>query len=110
MALIPAHPQARAHVEPTALHPLKATPQNVHWGYFDPAQAPALRVRSGDLIQAVRNASVDMLQLLTKHQGLSRNDAYSLMSVAGDLGITQVVDERQGAHIRMPRGIFPPKR
>jgi acetamidase/formamidase len=29
------------------------------------------------------------------------------MSVAGDLGITQVVDTRQGAHIRMPRGIFP---
>ncbi|MBE7375701.1 acetamidase/formamidase family protein [Pseudomonas lopnurensis] len=59
-----------------------------------------------DLNQAARNASLDMLTLLTEHQGLSRNDAYSLMSVAGDMGITQVVDSRQGAHIRMPRNIF----
>jgi acetamidase/formamidase len=60
-----------------------------------------------DLNQAVRNASLDMLTFLTEQQGLSRNDAYSLMSVAGDMGITQVVDTRQGAHIRMPRGVFP---
>jgi len=24
----------------------------VHWGYFDAAQTPAIRVRSGDLIRA----------------------------------------------------------
>ena len=41
--------------------------------------------------------------------GLSRNDAYSLMSVASDYAITQVVDGRQGAHVRIPRSIFPRK-
>ncbi len=62
-----------------------------------------------DLNVAMRNASVDMLTLLNEHQGLSKNDAYSLMSVAADFAITQVVDGRRGIHVRIPRGIFPPK-
>ena len=62
-----------------------------------------------DLDQAVRNASLDMVQLLTDHQGLSRDDAYSLMSISADYGVTQVVDDKQGAHIRMPRTLFPPQ-
>jgi acetamidase/formamidase len=62
-----------------------------------------------DLNVAMRKASIDMLTLLTDHQDLSRNDAYSLMSVAGDFGVTQVVDGRQGVHVRIPRGIFPPE-
>ncbi|MDP3299866.1 MAG: acetamidase/formamidase family protein, partial [Phenylobacterium sp.] len=45
-----------------------------------------------DLNRAMKNASLDMLGLLTEQQGLSRNDAYSLMSVAADFSITQVVD------------------
>ncbi|MDB5988288.1 MAG: Acetamidase/Formamidase [Nevskia sp.] len=63
-----------------------------------------------DLNLAMRSASVDMLGLLTEHQGLSKVDAYSLMSVAADFAVTQVVDGRQGIHVRMPRGIFPKKR
>lgn len=62
-----------------------------------------------DLNIAMRNASLDMLSLLTDHQELSRNDAYSLMSVAADFGVTQVVDGRQGVHVRIPRTIFPQK-
>jgi acetamidase/formamidase len=57
----------------------------------------------------MRSASVDMLELLHNHQGLSKNDAYSLMSVAADFAVTQVVDGRQGIHVRIPRGIFPPE-
>lgn len=60
-----------------------------------------------DLNVAMRNASLDMLTLLTEHQGLSRNDSYSLISVAADFSVTQVVDGRQGIHVRIPRGIFP---
>jgi acetamidase/formamidase len=60
-----------------------------------------------DLNVAMRQASLDMLGFLTEHQSLSRNDAYSLMSVAADFAVTQVVDGRQGVHVRMPRGIFP---
>jgi acetamidase/formamidase len=50
-----------------------------------------------------------MLSLLHDHVGLSKNDAYSLMSVASDFSVTQVVDGRQGCHARIPRSIFPPK-
>ena len=63
-----------------------------------------------DLNVAMRAASLDMLHLLNEHQGLSRNDAYSLMSVAADFAVTQVVDGRQGVHVRIPRSIFPAKR
>ena len=59
-----------------------------------------------DLNQAMRFAAVDMLDLLTTHRGLNRNDAYSLMSVAADFGVTQVVDGRQGVHVRIARDIF----
>jgi acetamidase/formamidase len=62
-----------------------------------------------DLNVAMRDASMNMLGLLSDHVGLSKNDAYSLMSVAADFAVTQVVDGRQGCHVRIPRGIFPPK-
>jgi acetamidase/formamidase len=60
-----------------------------------------------DLNVAMRKASLEMLNLLTNSQNLSRNDAYSLMSVAADFGVTQVVDGKQGIHVRIGRGIFP---
>jgi acetamidase/formamidase len=59
-----------------------------------------------DLNIAMRAAALDMLTLLTEHRHLSRDDAYSLMSVAADFAVTQVVDERQGIHVRMPRAVF----
>ena len=62
-----------------------------------------------DLDQAMKNASLDMLALLTEHQGLSRNDGYSLMSVAADFGVTQVVDGTKGIHVRIDRALFPQK-
>jgi acetamidase/formamidase len=61
-----------------------------------------------DLDVAMRHASLDMLRLLTEHRGLSRDDAYSLMSVAADFSVTQVVDGRQGVHARICHAIFPP--
>jgi len=51
-----------------------------------------------------------MMLLLTEQQGLSKDDAYSLMSVASDFSVTQVVDGRQGIHCKIPRNIFPPKK
>ena len=61
-----------------------------------------------DLNVAMRLASLEMLRLLTDHRGLSRDDAYSLMSVAADFAVTQVVDGRQGVHARICRAVFPP--
>jgi len=55
----------------------------------------------------MREAALDMLRLLTEQRRLSKDDAYSLMSVAADFAVTQVVDQRQGVHVRIPRAIFP---
>ncbi|MHB9020808.1 MAG: acetamidase/formamidase family protein [Halothiobacillus sp.] len=60
-----------------------------------------------DLDVAMKNAAKDMLHLLVDKHDLSRDDAYSLMSVSADFGVTQVVDGRQGVHCKMQRGIFP---
>ena len=38
--------------------------------------------------------------------GLSRDDAYSLISVAGDFGVIQVVDQRQGVHGMIAKRLF----
>ena len=60
-----------------------------------------------DLDGAMRAASLEMLRLLTEQLGLRREDAYSLMSVAADFTVTQVVDGRQGVHARLRRDLFP---
>ena len=62
-----------------------------------------------DLNIAMKNASIDMLHLLTEQCGLSAHDAYSLMSIATDFNVTQVVDGTQGIHVKVPRNIFPDK-
>ncbi len=77
--------------------PLLKTPRHLMTHGFDQ-----------DLDKAMRNASLDMLLLLTEHYGLSRDDAYSLMSVAVDFSVTQVVDGCQGVHARICQQVFPP--
>ena len=52
MALVEETRTSKIKVQPENLHHLKATPETVHWGYFHPNIKPALRVKSGDLIQA----------------------------------------------------------
>ena len=66
MAFICEPGETRPDTAPGALHHLPATPETVHWGYFDAAKAPCLRVKSGDLIQA---------EAITHHAG----DAPELM-------------------------------
>jgi acetamidase/formamidase len=47
-----------------------------------------------------------MLWWMQTHLQLSADDAYSLASVAMDLGVTQVVDSTLGCHALLRRGIF----
>ena len=61
------------------LHILRATKETVHWGYFDAALGPALKVKSGDHIH---------VQAITHHAG----DAPDLMM---DDAIRQLIIERQ---------------
>jgi acetamidase/formamidase len=51
-----------------------------------------------DLYTAMRMAAEQMLDLLVARGGFTRDEAYSLASVAIDLGVTQVVDGTVGCH------------
>lgn len=49
-----------------------------------------------------------VLRFLTRGWGMSRDDAYSLMSVAVDFGVTQVVDQRLGVHGAVAKSLVGP--
>jgi acetamidase/formamidase len=55
---------------------------------------------------AMRMAAKQMLWFMQTHLDLSADDAYSLASVAMDLGVTQVVDATLGCHALISRSIF----
>lgn len=58
-----------------------------------------------DLDEAMRMAAEQMLWLLRTHMGLTADEAYSLASVAIDLGVTQVVDGTLGCHAAIARDL-----
>ena len=60
-----------------------------------------------DLDEAARKATRYMLDYLTEEKGLSREDAYMLASVAGDLKISEVVDmPHMLVSMHIPKSIF----
>ncbi len=56
---------------------------------------------------ALRDAFRKMRAFLMTTQGLSEDEAISLMSVAADFGVTQVVDGNWGVHGIIEKAIFP---
>jgi acetamidase/formamidase len=56
---------------------------------------------------AMRDAFRKMRQFLMYGHGLTEDEAISLMSVAVDFGITQVVDGNWGVHAIVKKSIFP---
>ncbi len=51
-----------------------------------------------DLNEAMRKAALEAIDFLVQHEDLTRQEAYSLLSVAGDFHVTQVVDDLKGIH------------
>ena len=45
-------------------------------------------------------------RFLADEQGLAREDAYALASIAVDFAVTQVVDGVRGVHAKIPKAIF----
>ena len=56
---------------------------------------------------ALRDAYHKMRHFLMTTQGLGEDEAISLMSIAVDFGITQVVDGNWGVHAVVKKSIFP---
>jgi acetamidase/formamidase len=59
-----------------------------------------------NLTEAAKIATREMIDFLVTTKKMTRQDAYMLTSVAGDLAITQVVDGPMGVHAKMPKAIF----
>ena len=59
-----------------------------------------------DLTEATRIAINQTIAFLSDRFGLSRGEAYRLTSLAIDLRITQLVDQKVGVHAMIPKSIF----
>jgi len=70
------------------------------------AQTQVFRRATIDL--AMRDAFRKMREFLMHVHGLSEDEAISLMSVAVDFGVTQVVDGNWGVHASLSKRIFNP--
>jgi len=73
------------------------------------AETPSHYISMGfheDLNEATKMAVREMIEFLINEKHLSRDDAYMLTSVAGDVDITQLVDGNKGVHVMLPKAIF----
>jgi acetamidase/formamidase len=60
-----------------------------------------------DLTVATRTAIQEMVDFLAETKHLTKHEAYQLVSVAGNVAVTQLVDKPNvGVHVRMPKNIF----
>jgi len=75
--------------------PMAETPTHVMTMAFDP-----------DLDDAVVVALRDMIKLICTRTGISREDAYTLCSLAADLRVTQVVNGSKGIHVMLEKALL----
>jgi acetamidase/formamidase len=63
-----------------------------------------------DLVIATKAAIQEMVDFLVSEKKLSRHQAYQLVSIAGNVAITQLVDKPNlGVHVKLPKSIFTGK-
>jgi acetamidase/formamidase len=77
--------------------PMAETPTHVMTMAFDP-----------DLDDCVVIALRDMIKLICARTGISREDAYTLCSLAADLRVTQVVNGAKGIHCMLEKKLLTP--
>jgi acetamidase/formamidase len=73
------------------------------------AESPTHYIAMGfddDLSNATRKALRNMVDFLVSEKHMTRDDAYMLISVAGNVEITELVDRNKGVHVTMPKSIF----
>lgn len=73
------------------------------------AETPDAYIAMGfddDLSNATRKALRNMIDFLVTAKGMTRDDAYMLVSVAGDVEVTELVDRNKGVHVVVPKRLF----
>ncbi|WP_454882954.1 acetamidase/formamidase family protein [Sphingomonas oryzagri] len=106
--------QGNGEVDITALETsLTGTFQFIlHKGEKSPyprAETPTHYIAMGfddDLSNATRKALRNMIDFLVTTKGMTRDDAYMLVSVAGDVEITELVDRNKGVHVTLAKDLF----
>jgi len=64
-----------------------------------------------ELLIATKTAIQEMVDFIVAQKHLSRHEAYQLVSIAGNVAVTQLVDKPNvGVHVRLPKSIFVEKR
>ena len=84
------------------LHKQQLTP-------YPRAETPSEYIAMGfdeDLSNATRKALHNMIDFLAATKGMTRDDAYMLVSVAGDVEITELVDRNKGVHVVIKKSLF----
>ena len=73
------------------------------------AETPTHYIAMGfddDLSNATRKALRNMIDFLVTTKGMNRDGAYMLVSVAGDVEITELVDRNKGVHVTLAKDLF----
>ena len=73
------------------------------------AETPADYISMGyddDLSQATRKAVANMINFLVADKHMTRDDAYMLVSVAGDVDDAELVDRNKGVYVKLPKILF----
>ncbi|MBM3516421.1 MAG: amidase [Alphaproteobacteria bacterium] len=73
------------------------------------AETPTHYITMGfdpDLDDAAKQALRDMIGMITERTNLSREDAYSLCSLAADLRVSQLVNVHKGVHVMLPKAVL----
>jgi acetamidase/formamidase len=92
----------RGRVQLTVRKDLKLT-----WPRAETASDYISMAADPDLTVATKLAVQEMVDFLTATRGLSKHRAYQLVSIAGNVAVTQLVDRPNvGVHVKMPKSIF----
>jgi acetamidase/formamidase len=60
-----------------------------------------------DLTVATKTAIQEMVDFLADSRKLTKHQAYQVVSIAGNVAVTQLVDRPNvGVHVRVPKNIF----
>jgi len=82
--------------------------KNVHQTW-PRAETPTHYIAMGTdsaLVTATKTAVRQAIELLVDLQGMTREDAYQLVSISSDVDITQLVDGTVGVHVMIPKRLF----
>jgi acetamidase/formamidase len=96
----------RARVQLTVRKDMKLT-----WPRAETATDYISMATDPDLAVATRGAIQEMIDFVVAEKKLTRHQAYQLVSIAGNVAITQLVDKPNlGVHVRLPKTLFQANR